>query len=99
MEHVKEILEGHTTPKPTELIIRALKNSSVPQDIVLDLFGGSGATLMAAEKSSRLCYMMELDPRYADVIRKRYANHIGEGDNWQDVTPAVETKELIHGYR
>lgn len=62
----------HPTMKPVALIDRAIRNSSKGDDIVLDLFGGSGSTLIAAEKSGRTCYMMELDPRYCDVVRKRY---------------------------
>lgn len=68
----KERVEGHTTPKPVELIVRALENSSKVGDIVTDLFGGSGSTLIACEKTNRDCRMMELDPKYCDVIVKRY---------------------------
>ena len=64
----------HPTMKPVELSARAIKNSSKANDIVLDLFGGSGSTLIACEQTKRVCYIMELDPRYCDVIRKRYAN-------------------------
>ena len=62
----------HPTMKPVKLVGYAINNSSKPSDIVLDLFGGSGSTLMAAEQTGRVCYMMELDPKYCDVIRKRY---------------------------
>jgi len=62
----------HPTMKPIALVINAIKNSSKQDDIVLDLFGGSGSTLIAAEQTNRTCYMMELDPKYCDVIRKRY---------------------------
>jgi DNA modification methylase len=65
----------HPTMKPVELCARAIKNSSKPNEIVLDLFGGSGSTLIACEQLDRICYMMELDCRYVDVIRKRYANY------------------------
>ena len=64
----------HPTMKPLALIIKALNNSSKQDDIVLDLFGGSGSTLIACEQTNRICYMMELDPKYCDVIRKRYEN-------------------------
>lgn len=67
----------HTTEKPVELIVKAIKNSSNADDIILDLFGGSGSTLIAAEKTNRICYMMELDPKYADVIIKRYEEYSG----------------------
>jgi len=74
----KEKFKGHTTNKPVSFIIRAIKNSSCEADIVLDLFGGSGATLIAAEKSARKCYMMELDPIYVDVIVKRWEDFTGK---------------------
>lgn len=75
----------HPTMKPIELCARAILNSSKSGDIVLDLFGGSGATLMACEQYSRACYLMELDPKYCDVIRKRYARSIGKEDLWQEL--------------
>lgn len=64
----------HPTMKPIELVSKAIKNSSKEGDIVLDLFGGSGSTLIASEQTNRTCYMMELDPKYVDVIRERYEN-------------------------
>jgi DNA modification methylase len=67
-----KVSEEHPTMKPVELVIRALNNSSRERDIVLDLFGGSGTTLIAAEHTGRSCRMMELDPKYCDVIVKRY---------------------------
>lgn len=81
--------EEHPTMKPIGLCARAIKNSSSADNIVLDLFGGSGSTLMGADQTNRICHMMELDPKYVDVIRKRYANSIGEGEEWQKATPAV----------
>lgn len=68
----------HPTMKPLALVARAIYNSSKGQDIVLDLFGGSGSTLMACEQTNRICYMMELDPVYCDVIVKRYEKHTGK---------------------
>jgi len=62
----------HPTMKPVELIERALLNSSKAGDVVVDLFGGSGSTLIACERRGRLARLMELDPRYADVICRRY---------------------------
>lgn len=62
----------HPTQKPVELAARAINNSSQQNGIVLDLFGGSGSTLIAAEQLDRICYMMELDEKYADVIVNRY---------------------------
>jgi len=61
----KERVDGHTTPKPVGLIDRALSNSSKSGDLVSDFFGGSGSTLIACEKISRDCRMMELDPKYS----------------------------------
>jgi len=68
----------HPTMKPIELCSRAIKNSSKRDDIVLDLFGGSGSTLIACEQLNRKCYMMELDPKYVDVIINRYEQFTGE---------------------
>ena len=62
----------HPTMKPLKLLARLIKNSSRQGDIVLDTFGGSGSTLIACEQLNRSCYTMELDPKYADVIVKRY---------------------------
>ena len=74
----RESVEGHTTPKPTEFIQRALENSGKTKDTVLDLFGGSGSTLIACEQLNRACYMMELDPKYCDVIIKRWESLTGQ---------------------
>ncbi len=68
----------HPTMKPVELIERALKNSSKSQDIVLDCFGGSGSTLIACEKLGRQCRMVELDPKYVDVIVRRWEEFTGK---------------------
>lgn len=62
----------HPTQKPIKLVSIAIRNSSKRDDVVLDLFGGSGSTLIASEGLNRTCYTMELDPRYVDVIIKRY---------------------------
>ena len=63
--------ELHPTTKPIELVSRALKNSSKEKNIVLDLFLGSGSTMVAAHQLNRKCYGMELDPRYCQVIMDR----------------------------
>lgn len=68
----------HPTMKPVELCERAIQNSSVANCLVLDLFGGSGSTLIACEKTSRDCRMMELDPKYCDVIIKRWQDYTGK---------------------
>ena len=67
----------HPTMKPLQLIGRAIHNSSKKDDIVLDCFGGSGSTMMAAEQTGRICRMMELDPRYADVTISRFETMTG----------------------
>ena len=68
----------HPTMKPIALIANALENSSKENDIVLDLFGGSGSTLIACEQLNRVCYMAELDEKYCDVIIKRWENLTGQ---------------------
>jgi len=73
----------HPTMKPVELVERAIRNSSRPGNVVLDPFGGSGTTLIAAEKSGRSARLIELDPKYADVIVRR----------WQDWTGQQATRE------
>ena len=70
--------EYHPTMKPIALISYPIKNSSKIGDIVLDLFGGSGSTLIACEQIDRICYMMELDERYCDVIIKRWESLTGQ---------------------
>lgn len=68
----------HPTQKPVELIERAINNSSKSGDMVIDVFGGSGSTLIACEKTNRHCRMMELDPKYVDVIVKRWQDFTGK---------------------
>lgn len=68
----------HPTMKPVDLLVYLIKNSSKENDLILDLFGGSGSTLIAAEQTQRRCYTMELDPKYCDVIIKRWENLTGE---------------------
>jgi DNA modification methylase len=67
----------HPTQKPVELVAKAITNSSKGEDIVLDLFLGSGSTLIASEKTGRICCGMELDPKYTDVIVQRYVDYTG----------------------
>jgi DNA modification methylase len=69
--------DQHPTMKPIELCARGITNSSKPGQIVLDLFLGSGSTLIAAEISDRVCYGMEIDPKYCDVIIQRFAKFTG----------------------
>ncbi|MDU7588699.1 MAG: site-specific DNA-methyltransferase, partial [Acidovorax sp.] len=68
----------HPTMKPVELVERAIRNSSRPGDVVLDPFGGSGTTLIAAEKSGRQARLIELDPKYVDVIVRRWQEWSGK---------------------
>ena len=68
----------HPTMKPVELMERAVRNSSKTRDIVLDPFGGSGTTLIACEKSGRRARLIELDPKYVDVIVKRWQDFSGK---------------------
>ena len=68
----------HPTTKPLELVQRAIENSSSPGDIVLDLFLGSGSTLIGCERTGRTCYGMELEPVYVDVAVMRWEAFTGE---------------------
>jgi DNA modification methylase len=74
----KERVVGHTTPKPVALVEKAITNSSKGGDLVIDLFGGSGSTLIAAEKIGRCARLMELDPKYCDVIVQRWEEFTGK---------------------
>ena len=67
----------HATQKPVKVSATAIKNTTNENDSVLDLFGGSGSTLIACEQLNRKCYMMELDPHYVDVIIKRWEDYTG----------------------
>lgn len=69
--------EEHPTMKPVALVAKAIANSSKPGNAVLDLFGGSGTTLIASEQTNRHCFMCELDPHYCDVIVKRWEKLTG----------------------
>jgi DNA modification methylase len=82
-----KISREHPTMKPIALCAKAINNSSTRGQIVLDTFMGSGSTLIACEQVDRTCYGIEFDPRYCDVIRKRYALFIGKGDEWEATTP------------
>nr|DAR48105.1 MAG TPA: adenine specific DNA methyltransferase [Caudoviricetes sp.] len=73
--------ENHPTSKPLDLLSYPIRNSSQENAIVLDTFGGSGSTLMACEKTNRICYTMELDEKYASVILRRYVEDTGDCEN------------------
>jgi len=68
----------HPTMKPVALVQTMLENSSQERDVVLDLFGGGGSTLIASEKTNRQARLMELDPKYCDVIVKRWQDFTGK---------------------
>jgi DNA modification methylase len=68
----------HPTTKPTELIKKFIENSSKSGQLVLDTFGGSGTTLIASEETNRKCFIMELDPKYCDVIVTRYLKYTNQ---------------------
>ena len=74
----REHTGGHATPKPIALCSRAIKSSSREGETVLDVFGGSGSTLIACEQLNRTCYMCELDPHYVDVIIHRWEVFTGQ---------------------
>lgn len=93
--------KNHPTSKPLDLISYPIKNSSQENAIVLDTFGGSGSTLMACEKTNRICRTMELDPKYASVILRRYVEDTsdqcvfvernGQRFEYKDLVKEVET--------
>jgi DNA modification methylase len=96
----------HPTMKPVELVERAIKNSSKTRDIVLDLFGGSGTTLIACEKTNRQARLVELDPKYVDVIVKRWEDYTGlnatresDGQAFAQLTPQAlsEAQTVVMG--
>jgi DNA modification methylase len=85
----------HPTAKPVELIERALLNSSKAGDVVADLFGGSGSTLIGCERRGRHARLMEIDPKYVDCIIRRYQGYSGkqallddDGRTFEQIKPA-----------
>ena len=73
--------KNHPTSKPLDLLGYPIQNSSQENSIVLDTFGGSGSTMMACQQTGRICYMMELDEKYASVILRRYVEDFGDEEN------------------
>ena len=71
---------NHPTSKPLDLLAYPISNSSQENAIVIDTFGGSGSTMMACEQAGRICRMMELDPKYASVILRRYVEDFGNAE-------------------
>ncbi len=82
----------HPTMKPVELVEIALQNSSAAGELVLDLFGGSGSTLIACEKTGRRTLLMELDPKYVDVIVTRWQEYSGKSATHEDGRTFEEVK-------
>lgn len=74
----REQAGGHATPKPLKICERAIVTSTRKNEIVLDVFGGSGSTMIACEQLGRSCYMMELEPKWVDVIIKRWEKFTGQ---------------------
>ncbi|MGI6170093.1 MAG: site-specific DNA-methyltransferase [Christensenellales bacterium] len=83
----------HPTMKPIALVAYPIMNSSLTNCIVLDPFGGSGSTLIACEQSDRICFTIELDEKYCDVIVKRYIEQVGSADK-----VSVQRDDLIYSY-
>ena len=79
-ENKPQVSDLHPTMKPIKLLAKLIKNSSKKEEVVLDLFGGSGSTLITCEQLNRKCYMMELDERYVSVIVNRWLNFTGRKD-------------------
>lgn len=87
-----EALGEHPTQKPTGLAVRAIEKSAPEGGLLVDLFLGSGSTLIAAEKTGRTCYGMELDPKYVDVIISRYLAYTGKMEVIKNGVPIVWQK-------
>jgi len=79
----------HPTQKPVALAKRPILRHSEREDIVLDMFGGSGSSLLCCEQLDRTCYTIELDPKFCDVIRRRYAKFVGKEAEWIQATPVL----------
>lgn len=91
LQHVQKDTQHyqHPTQKPVAIMTPFIKNSSNVEEIVVDMFTGSGSTMIAAHQLDRVFYGMEFDPRYVDVIRKRYSNYI-KADQWETATPEIK---------
>jgi DNA modification methylase len=96
-------LEQHPTVKPVDLVADAIKDCSRRGDVILDPFGGSGTTLIAAQKSGRLARLIEYDPAYCDVILRRFETVTGAspilartGQTFEDVAARSAQFETMH---
>lgn len=89
----------HPTQKPVELCSWFIEKYSKADDIIIDSFLGSGSTLIACEKTNRICYGMEIDPKYCDVIRKRYWKFVNNNDEtgWEENTPVISERATTNG--
>jgi site-specific DNA-methyltransferase (adenine-specific) len=99
-KHDKESHEdsnvGHPTPKPVKMVMSNIKACAKKDDLILDIFLGSGSTLIAAEKTGRICFGMELDPKYIDVIVQRYVDYTGNAKIKKNGTEMIwKQKETI----
>ena len=90
----KEKERFHPTQKPVKLIVPIIKDYSNEDEVVLDVFGGSGTTLIACEQLNRNCFMMELDPKYVDVIIERWERFTGQKAVLLNDTPTM-SKEFV----
>jgi DNA modification methylase len=96
--HIKKVNPQsmiHLTEKPVELAVRAMQYSSRAGENVLDLFGGSGSTLIAAEQTGRRAYLMELDPLYCDVIVQRWEKFTGRRAECQSIASFTQSESLV----
>jgi DNA modification methylase len=93
LEFMTDRVEGlvHACPKPIKLIAEIITTLTDNGKTILDLFLGSGSTLIACEQTNRICYGMELDEKYIDVCRRRYWKFVNNGDEtgWETNTPAI----------
>lgn len=87
----------HPTQKPVEINVRVLENFTKIWDSVLDLFWGSGSNLLACEKVNRKCYMMELDPKYVEVIIKRFNTVLKWTKNIECVNRDLDLSSILDG--
>lgn len=102
--HVKKVNPQamvHLTEKPVELAVRSIQYSSQPGENVLDLFGGSGSTLIGCEQTGRKAFLMEIDALYCDVICERYFKFTGkspvresDGATWEALHPQSEVSHV-----
>lgn len=77
----------HPTQKPVAILTPLIKNSSAVEEVVVDLFAGSGSTIIACQQLGRYAYAMEFSPAFCDVIRRRYAKFVGKETKWEEETP------------